>query len=63
MDYVIKDRMADGRSRAADAGYLMTIVQQLLNDFQTDTVASAGNDIMFHAKLTRAMPLLFSIVS
>lgn len=41
----------------------MTAVQQLLNDFQTDTMASASNDIMFHAKLTRAMPLLFSSAS
>ena len=60
---MVERRMADGWSRAADAGYLMTAVQQLLNDFKTDTVASAGNDIMFHTKQTRAMPLLFSSAS
>jgi len=53
-------RMADAGRRAADTGYFMSLIQQLLSNLQTNSVASACNNKMFHAKLTRVMPLLFS---
>jgi hypothetical protein len=38
------------------------LTQQLLNNFKPNTMASAGNNKMFHPKQTRGKPLLFSNV-